>query len=251
MKPSRSGPDGVRSLLPREKMAASAQKLRDTYAQVPGAPLFRREFGFYCLDRWHEQGMPKDAPFEQLFNYDPPGGHDLDGLGWCEAAFEPTFEEKILEDRGEHEVIQDFAGRALLCFKGRRSGFMPEYLDHPVKNRQTWEDNVEWRLNPKTPQRYENLDTLMQEARTHAAHGLIVVQRIVGGYMYPKLILFGGIDKRILAQSKSAIDREVERILPVMREQGGYIPTCDHGVPEEVSCQNYLHYRKRCVELGG
>ena len=47
-----------------------------------------------------------------------------------------------------------------------------------------------------------------------------------------------------------AIDREIERILPVMRERGGYIPTCDHGVPEEVPYENYLHYRKRCIELG-
>ena len=30
---------------------------------------------------------------------------------------------------------------------------------------------------------------------------------------------------------KTAIDREVERVLPVMRERGGFIPTCDHCVP--------------------
>ena len=66
------------------------------------------------------------------------------------------------------------------------------------------------------------------------------------GRDYPELALFGGIDKRILAQSKNAIDRELERILPVMRERGGYIPTCDHGVPEEVPYENYLHYRRRC-----
>jgi len=63
--------------------------------------------------------------------------------------------------------------------------------------------------------------------------------------------MFGGIDKRILAQSKEDIDRELERILPVMRERGGFIPTSDHGVPAEVPYENYLHYRKRCVELGG
>ncbi|NQU43831.1 hypothetical protein HQ520_11140 [bacterium] len=68
---------------------------------------------------------------------------------------------------------------------------------------------------------------------------------------YPELAIFGGIDKRILAQSKDAIDRELERILPVMRERGGYIPTCDHGVPEEVSYENYLHFRKRSIELAG
>ncbi|MDP6380169.1 MAG: hypothetical protein QF662_02385 [Phycisphaerae bacterium] len=64
-------------------------------------------------------------------------------------------------------------------------------------------------------------------------------------------MMSGGIDKRELARGKEAIDRMVERILPPMRERGGYIPTCDHGVPEEVPYEDYLHYRKRCVELGG
>ena len=64
------------------------------------------------------------------------------------------------------------------------------------------------------------------------------------------IAIFGGIDKRILATTKDKIDKELERILPVMRERGGYIPTCDHGVPEEVSLENYMHYRKRALELG-
>jgi len=34
-----------------------------------------------------------------------------------------------------------------------------------------------------------------------------------------------------------------------MRARGGYIPTCDHGVPEEVTLDNYLHFRKRCLEF--
>ena len=68
---------------------------------------------------------------------------------------------------------------------------------------------------------------------------------------FPELIMTGGIDKRILAESKNSINKELERIIPFMRERGGYIPTCDHGVPEEVPYENYLFYRKRCVELGG
>ena len=68
---------------------------------------------------------------------------------------------------------------------------------------------------------------------------------------YPELIMLGGIDKRVLAKSKPAIDKMVERIVPAMRERGGYIPTCDHGVPEEGSLENYMHYRQRMVELGG
>ena len=68
---------------------------------------------------------------------------------------------------------------------------------------------------------------------------------------YPELVILGGMDKRVLAKSKKDIDMMVERIIPPLRERGGYIPTNDHGVPEETPYENYLHYRKRCIELGG
>lgn len=69
------------------------------------------------------------------------------------------------------------------------------------------------------------------------------------GKQYPELVMTGGFDKRVMAEGPDAIDREIDRIFPVMRERGGYLPTCDHGVPEEVSYDNYLHYRKRCLEF--
>ena len=69
------------------------------------------------------------------------------------------------------------------------------------------------------------------------------------GKQYPDLVMTGGIDKRILAKSKEAIDEMVDRIFPAMQARGGYIPTCDHGVPEEVPYENYLHYRKRALEF--
>lgn len=179
-------------MVPQQEMTECARKLRDTYARTPGAPLVRREFGFYCLERWKEQGMPQDVPLSELFGYDPPGNHCLGQLGWCEAAFEPRFEEKVLEDRGELEVVQDRAGRKVLCFKGRRSGFMPEYLDHPVKDIQTWETNVKWRLTSESSQRYADIDKRMQEARECAARGLMITQNLVGGYMYLRSLIGPG-----------------------------------------------------------
>ena len=71
------------------------------------------------------------------------------------------------------------------------------------------------------------------------------------GRQFSDLAIFGGIDKRVLAQGREAIDEFLEDILPSMRERGGYIPTCDHGVPEEVLYEDYLYYRQRCVESGG
>jgi uroporphyrinogen decarboxylase len=70
------------------------------------------------------------------------------------------------------------------------------------------------------------------------------------GRQYPDLKLRGGFDKRILAKSKESIDKEVDRIMPVMKKRGGFIPDCDHLVPLDVSFENYLHYRKRIQEFG-
>lgn len=133
----RAEEDGVHAPVPRDKLHPSARKLRDTYARVPGMPFFRREDFYYSLDAWREQGMPQDVPRIDLFYYDPTGHFALRGLGWCEPAFEPLFGVKILEDHGDYEVEQDLAGRHVFYLKGRRNGFMPEYLEHPVKDWRT------------------------------------------------------------------------------------------------------------------
>jgi len=72
---------------------------------------------------------------------------------------------------------------------------------------------------------------------------------IRSGQEYPDLVILGGVDKMVLSRGTKAIDEMVDRIFPAMQERGGFIPTCDHGVPEEVSYQDYLHYRKRCMEF--
>ncbi len=381
--------DGVRNPVPVERMDPWARRLREVYALRPGAPLLRDEFWLMepTLEKWREQGLPAGVDLRQHFRLDPIAKHSLGQLGWCEAAFCPQFPPEIIEDRGEHEVVRDSAGRHVLCFKGRRTGFMPEYLDHPVKDQRTWEKDVKWRLAPDAPGRFDSLGERMERARADAAKGWMICQNLVGGYMYlrsligpedllyffydepellhdclrtwfeladaviarhqehvtldeiflaedicynhgplispdmireflfpyyqqlltnargrqldqnrhlylqidtdgnagpvievyrelgmevmspfevasgcdvveigqrhPWLVMRGGIDKRVLAKSKRAIDEHVERILPTMRARGGYIPTVDHGTPPEVPLENYLHYRRRCEELGG
>ncbi|MBM3474883.1 MAG: hypothetical protein FJX75_16600, partial [Armatimonadetes bacterium] len=181
--------DGIHAMVPREATTEGARKLRDTYAITPGAPLLRREFGFFSLERWKQEGMPQDVPLHELFYYDPGGNHGLGQLGWCEAAFVPAWETKVVEDRGDHEVVQDYAGRHVLFFKGRRDGFMPEYLDHPVKDRRTWEEDVKWRLDPASPQRYADLEPRMTAARDSAGKGLMIQQNLIGGYMYLRSLI--------------------------------------------------------------
>jgi uroporphyrinogen decarboxylase len=381
-------PDGIHAMVPRDRMCEAARKRRDTYAITPGLPFLRTEMGYFCLDAWKEQGLPEDANFAELFHYEATGDHGLGELGWCEAALLPAFDVTILEDLGDHELVQDYAGRKVLYFKGRRDGFMPEYVDHPVKDMKTWEENLLWRLDPADSRRFANLDERMAQARAAAGQGLVIVQNLIGGYMYlrsligpadllyafvdqpdlihacmrawldladtvlaghqqhvtideiffgedicynhgplispammwefilpyyqqlianlksrqidksrhlyvqidtdgfcvptipvyreaigmdvmspmevasgcdvvqigrdwPGLVIKGGIDKRVLAKGRKAIDEMLERIFPVMRARGGYTPHCDHGVPAEVPLADYIYYRDRAVELGG
>lgn len=354
----------------------------DFYNRKPGAKIPQREFGFYSMDRWIREGHIRGyEDIARICKLDEPASLALMGLGSCEAALCPYFEEKVLEDRGEHELAQDFVGRKVLYFKGRRSGFMPEYVDHPVKDERSLAEQIEWRMDPKTPERWTDFDARMAGARAAQAEGKRVWQYVVGGYMYlrsligpqnllfafyddpelihrcmwlwlrlgdtvlervqqcveldeilfdedicynhgslispdmireflfpyyqqlvnnararqrlsprrlfvhlatdgdlrgvlplymdavgvdrvspleiaagcdpveigrkwPELVLSGGFDKRILAKGKDAIAREVERILPAMVERGGYMPTCDHGVPEEVNFEDYVYFRQ-------
>lgn len=66
---------------------------------------------------------------------------------------------------------------------------------------------------------------------------------------YPRLILSGGIDKRVIAKGRRAIDRELERVLPPLFRRGGYLPSMDHHVPPEVSYDDFRYYVRRVHEL--
>lgn len=66
---------------------------------------------------------------------------------------------------------------------------------------------------------------------------------------FPKLLIFGGIDKREIAKGKEAIDRELELKLPFMFKSGGYIPNMDHHIPPEVSYDNFRYYLHKCKEI--
>jgi uroporphyrinogen decarboxylase len=64
------------------------------------------------------------------------------------------------------------------------------------------------------------------------------------------LLMLGGFDKRILADSKEAIKKEVHRLTPLL-EEGGYIGFCDHRVPPDVRLENYWYYLELVREIWG
>ena len=63
-----------------------------------------------------------------------------------------------------------------------------------------------------------------------------------------QLRIWGGIDKRALARSPAAIDAELARVAPLVRD-GGYIPGLDHSCPPDISFANYCYYMEHLPEI--
>ena len=59
-----------------------------------------------------------------------------------------------------------------------------------------------------------------------------------------------GIDKRCIAAGGDTLKNELRRVEPIIRD-GGYIPGCDHGIPHDVSWDNYVDYCGQLARLTG
>lgn len=65
---------------------------------------------------------------------------------------------------------------------------------------------------------------------------------------FPDIKFIGAYNKLVIAEGEEAIDREFQRLLPVIR-QGGYVPGADHQVAPSTSFENYRYYIKRLKEV--
>lgn len=65
-----------------------------------------------------------------------------------------------------------------------------------------------------------------------------------------RVLLMGGVNKLALIAGRKAIDRELKRLTPLLKE-GGYIPMVDHRCPPEVSYETYRYYLKKKREWIG
>jgi len=64
------------------------------------------------------------------------------------------------------------------------------------------------------------------------------------------VLLFGGVMKLKLKDSKEDILAELKRLAPLV-EEGGFIPFVDHRCPEYVSYENYRYYQREKLAMLG
>ncbi len=101
-----------------------------------------------------------------------------------------------------------------------------------------------------------NLDEFLPLAVEGGINGVLPFEVAAGNDIWAarrrygkELILFGGIDKRALAEGPAAIDAELDRVAKPLPRQRGYFPILDHYAPPDISLENSLHYKVRLKSL--
>jgi len=115
------------------------------------------EFGAWeqTITRWHQEGLPTECDgvwgaINQYFHTD-----DVEyGPGvWINCGLLPGFEYKVLEEKGDHRIVQDGDGAIAEMVRPELGASIPRYLRYAIETRKDWEKLRDERLNPDTPGR--------------------------------------------------------------------------------------------------
>jgi len=114
------------------------------------------EFGYWeeTLELWHNQGLPAyvtKSNSHEFFGMDFDRFKHVTGIPF-KVGLVPGFKEKVLEDRGDKEVVQEADGTRVLRHKSMSS--IPLPLAHLLVDRESWWKYYKPRLDPTNPARY-------------------------------------------------------------------------------------------------
>jgi uroporphyrinogen decarboxylase len=117
------------------------------------------------LAAWHQQGLPEGADWHDYLmqtlgiEREPTQPH-VD-LG---ASFKmiPWFEEKVLEHRNGHYIVQDWMGAITeisdeydyTYIRSAKDFVTRKWHRFPVQSRQDWEEKIKWRYDPRHAERF-------------------------------------------------------------------------------------------------
>jgi uroporphyrinogen-III decarboxylase len=111
------------------------------------------DFSFWdeTLPEWHTQGLPTEVTLQNSDHW-----FGMDSLGWgppIANSLCPSFEWQVLEDLGTEEIVRDWQGVTFRWQKTMKS--IPLYMDHTLKDRESWEKEFLPRLDPDSAARVD------------------------------------------------------------------------------------------------
>lgn len=117
---------------------------------TPDRVPYREWFWPQTIERWYEEGLPRDVKVEDHFGYDP-----LDGIP-IHMGMHPVFEEVVLEETDEYIVMQNTEGIVSKALKeGTAGGWrmsMDQRLRYPIHDRASFKE-FKKRFDPADPVR--------------------------------------------------------------------------------------------------
>ena len=153
------------------------------------------EFGYWdeTILKWHGQGLPQHIKtFEDVENY--LGLEGVEILPWLPAknGLFPRFEQKILEEKDEYNIIQSDEG--IICEVPKTGETIPKYLKYGIETREDWERYKAEQLDFTREDRIGDVKKAVDDA--HAA-GMPI--RFDGGSLYGWLRNWMGVENLSIA----------------------------------------------------
>lgn len=145
------------------------------YQVVDRVPDYEFSAWEQTIHRWHQEGnLPVEyndslTAIEDYFHTDDVGfGHHLfepslpGNIGLL-----PSFEDKVLEEKGDHIIAQDANGAIVEMIRPELGASVPRVLRHVIETRKDWEKIRDERLDIDTPGRIvDNLEELCESTHT-------------------------------------------------------------------------------------
>ncbi|MFO7585281.1 MAG: uroporphyrinogen decarboxylase family protein [Anaerolineales bacterium] len=152
-------------------------------------PMF--DFGYWdeTINAWHAQGLPAEVKKENIFKYfgldfnlsipskDFPGVTFATGT---EMGLVPRFEEIIIEDREDEQIIQQSDGVRVL--RKKHHDTIPLHIGHLLEDRDSWQKHYKPRLDPAHPERMPVDLAECVAAWQDPQHGELIIPWVGGLY---------------------------------------------------------------------
>lgn len=151
------------------------------------------DFGFWheTLAEWHAQRLPAHI----TAGYNDRDANAFFGMDvWADGPYVncdlvPTFETKVLEDRGDHELVQQADGVTVL--RKKYMGSIPMHEGHLLVDRASWEKHYKPKLDPTHPERWTDFEDKKKQWLDPKRQTPCT---IIGGSLYGRLRDWMGVE---------------------------------------------------------
>ena len=148
----------VNSIRPKwESTMTDRERFHRQMHYLPVDRCFNMEFGYWkenykTWKMFTENGIATEGQANLFFNFDPLGY--VSGKFW----FHPVFEEKVIEERGNTQIIQNADGLIAEVMKGSSS--IPHFIRSPIETPEDWEKIKRERFRLDDPARIVDIEAL-------------------------------------------------------------------------------------------